>query len=151
MPIGARIGAYFLYSFDKGLLVLTFCIHSTGLLVRVPGVEGHACACVSKASRTGDHAASKAVIRKKSIKDQCMHRTLQSKPCGTREGMFTSTRAAVRRPGSICPQKGESAGRIARCEGPDLLLPSRESAAAVVWAVAGRSGAEAFFFLLSCL
>ena len=53
-----------------------------------------------------------------------------------------SARAAVRRPSSICAQNGESAGRIARCEGPDLVLPSWDSAAAVVWAVAGRSGSS---------
>jgi hypothetical protein len=42
------------------------------------------------------------------------------------------------RPSSICAQKGESAGRIARCQGPDLVPPSRCSAAAVVPG-AGRS------------
>ena len=36
--------------------------------------------------------------------------------------MSTATRAAVRRPSSICAQKGESAGRIARWQGPDLVL-----------------------------
>ena len=102
--------------------------------------QAHACACVSKASLKGDHASRNVVIRKKSSKGS-MHAPNMAKQAlwGAREGMFMSARAAVRRPSSICPQNGESAGRIARCEGPDLVPLSLGSAAAVVWAVAGRS------------
>jgi hypothetical protein len=42
-------------------------------LACVPGVEGHACACVSKASRKGEHAASKGQsIASHQAKQQCM-------------------------------------------------------------------------------
>jgi len=116
----------------------------TCYLACVPGVEGHACACVSKASLKGDHASRKVVIRKKSIKGSMQASNMAEQALwDVREGMFMSTRAAVGRPSSICPQNGESAGRIARCEGPDLVLPSRDSAAAVVWAVAGHSASSA--------
>ena len=52
-------------------------------------------------------------------KDQCMQRIWQSKHCATRG------RACARQPAApygICSQMGESAGRSARCQGPNLVL-----------------------------
>ena len=76
----------------------------------------------------------RAVNRKPSSKAamHAMNMAKQARGC-TRDRMSTSARAAVRRPSSICAQKGESAGRIARCQGPDLVLPSRCSVTLVEW------------------
>ena len=106
-------------------------------LACVPGVEGHSCACVSKAPRKGDQAASKTVIRKQSIKGS-RHATNMAKQAlrDAVDVMCTSTRWAVRRPSSICSQRGESAGAAPVAGGPTWCW--RRSATSVESVVAGR-------------
>jgi hypothetical protein len=68
---------------------------------------------VRQQSITQGRACSKqgAITRKEASKVS-RHATNMAKQalCDARGGMFTSTRAAVRRPSSICAHKGESAG-----------------------------------------
>jgi len=79
-----------------------------------------------------------AVIRKQASKGSMHANKAKQALCDAREGMYTSTRAAVRRPSSICSHRGESAGRSARCQGPDLVMLSRCSVSSVECVVAGR-------------
>jgi len=95
-------------------------------LACVPGVEGHACPCVSRCKcGHGEHAARKSQARASNqAKHECMQHVKTSTARRAGGHVHVNPRLG-RRPSSICSQKGERTGCSARCQGPYLVLPSR--------------------------